>query len=274
MLQAHSFLWNYLWVVPNLFLLLLAFLLWKRAIWRQLPAFFLFAILSGAGDLTVFYADISPSVSGVNFWRVDWACLLIESFLKFIVIGEIFSRVLNPYPSVSRLGRTLITGFGAALVVFATLAAAYSHGDSTVQLISGFHLLEQTVFLVELGLIIFLFFFVRYFSLSWDRCSFGVLFGFGLSACGYLSTWAIMTNANPSAHGRTLFDFANMAMHNVCVLIWYYYLLVNPGRIVASNQPHAERTRHPSSVQVGGITPEPLEVLNAWNRELERLIHQ
>jgi hypothetical protein len=66
MLQAHSFLWNYLWVAPNIFLLVLGLIIWKRGFSRQFPAFFAFAILSAAGGLAVFLADILPSVSRKN----------------------------------------------------------------------------------------------------------------------------------------------------------------------------------------------------------------
>jgi hypothetical protein len=264
MLQAHSFLWNSLWVAPNVILLFLAVLLWRRGIWRQLPAFLAFAIVSAVGDLLVFSADIAPSVSPQNFWRVDWAVLLIESLLKFIAIGEIFSRVLNPYPSISRIGRVLVTGVGAALVLLASLIAAFSHADSTVRLISGVHLLEQTVFLIELGLILFLFVFTRYFRLSWDRPSFGVLLGFGVSACGHLAAWAIIANADPSARGRTLLDLLEMTTHQICVLIWFYYLLVPPK---APTRP----TVPPTDPPTGSAHEEDLDV---WNRELERLVHQ
>src|ERR1051326_7492098 len=182
MLQAHSFLWNYLWVAPNILLLALGILIWMRGLSRHLPAFLVFAIVSPLGGICVFAADIAPSVSAVNFWRTFWASALVESLLKFIVIGEVFSRVLGRYPSISRMGRLLISGLGAALVLLATLAAALARGDSQVRLISGFHLLEQTVFIVELGLVIFVFLFAAYFHLSWDRLSFGVLLGFGFSA--------------------------------------------------------------------------------------------
>jgi hypothetical protein len=256
MLQAHSFLWNYLWIAPNILLLVLAVLLWKRGTWRQIPAFLAFAFVSSVGDLTVFVADVTPSVSAVNFWYVDWAYLLIESLLKFIVIAEVFSRVLTPYPSISKLGRISIRSFGAALVFAATLAAAFSRGDNSSHLVAGAHLLEQAVFVIELGLILFLFVFAAYFRLSWDRLSFGVLLGFGLSACEYLASWAIMTNATPSAQARTLLDLLNMATHHLCVLLWGYYLLV------------------PQKIRTKPIVSLPQHNLDVWNRELERLLHQ
>src|SRR5215475_291667 len=157
MLQAHSLLWDYLWIAPNFFLFCLAIVLVKRGLARQFISFTVFAVVTAIGEIMVFLADVAPSVSAENFWRIDWANLLIGTLLKFVLIGEVFSRVLNLYPSISRLGRILISGVGAALVFGASLIAAVSRGDSTMRLISGFHLLEQTVFIVALGLILFLF---------------------------------------------------------------------------------------------------------------------
>src|SRR3954462_11824159 len=256
MLQAHSLLWDYLWVAPNLFLLAVAFLVWKRGLSREFPTFLAFAIFGALGDLAVFGADVAPFVSAENFWRLDWANLLLESLLKFLVIGEIFSKIFSPYPSISRLGRVSVSAFGAALVLIAGLIAGFSHGDSTMRLISGAHLLEQTVFVIESGLIVFLFLFAAYFHLSWDRLSFGILPALGISACGHLGTWAIIANASPTAQTRTLFDFLNMGTYHLCVLIWFYYLLV-PQRVVRKS-----------------TVPLPENNLAVWNRELERLLQQ
>lgn len=261
MLQAHSLLWDYLWVGPNLLLLLLAFLILHRGTWRSFPCFLAFAALSSTCQLGVYVADVHPLVTAANFWRVDWASLLVESLLKFLVIGEVFSRVLSPYPSVSRLGRVSVSGLGAALVVVAALAAAYSRGDSTERLISGAHLLEQTAFIIESGLIFFLFLFAGYFRLSLDRLSFGVLLGLGISACEHLATWAVMANTALSVHERTLLDFVNMATYHVCVLIWYYYLFV------PEKKPAGPKL--PPSNPPSGFGPDDLDLLN---QQLEQLI--
>jgi len=254
MLQAHSFLWNYLWVAPNLFLWVLAVFLWGRGLSLQIPAFLLFAVLSAAAELATFVADVVPSVSALNYWRIDWISLLVESFLKFVVIGEVFSRVFNPYPAVSRLGKNLVTALGAALVLLSGLVAGFAHGDSAFRIIAGAHLLEQTVFMVEAGLILFLFLFAAHFKLSWDRISLGILLGLGISACVHLATWAVIANASPSERARTLFAFLNMATYHFCVLLWFYYLLV------------------PSKVAVKSPAPLPENNLTLWNRELERLL--
>ena len=48
--------------------------------------------------------------------------------------------------------------------------------------------------------------------------------------------------------------FVNMATYHVCVLIWFYYLLV------------------PSKVAAKPAVPLPENNLEVWNRELERLV--
>lgn len=256
MLQAHSLLWNYLWIAPNLVFLVVGFLLWKRGLARHVPAFLAFAIIGSLGDLLTFGADIAPFVSATGYWRISWAVLLLEAVLKFLVIGEALSRLLVPYPSVSHLGRNLVSGFGAVLVLLGAMIAGFGRGDTSMRLISGYHLLEQTVFVIELGLVVVLFFFAAYFHLSWDRLSFAILLGLGISACVHLATWAVVSNASPSEHTKTLFGFIGMATYHLVVLIWLYYVLV-PERVGAKSE-----------------VPLPENNLAVWNRELERLLQQ
>ena len=265
MLQAHSFLWNYLWVAPNVLLLLLGVVLALRGVSRNFPYFVTYALVSPCCGLALFAADVIPSVTGINFWRVDWVTLSIESILKFLAIAEVFSRVFNPFPSVSKVGRNLLRGVGALLVFGAASIAALSLGDSSVRIISGAHLLDLSVFTVECGLILFIFALSAYFRVPWDRVSFGVLFGFGISSCIHLALWAIMTNAAPNAQQRTIFDLLNMTTYHLTVLIWYYFFLVRG----------AKGRRHEDSPPlVDGSSKEPQRNLEDWNRELERLIHQ
>jgi hypothetical protein len=256
MLQAHSFLWNYLWIAPNLYLLALGVIMWRRGLLRQARCFLAFSLLLPTMDLLRFVLDVAPWASAETFWAVSWVAIIVEGLLKFLVIGEAFSRVLQLYPSLARLGKLLISGFGAVLVLVAALAAALSQDPTQARLVAGFHVLAQTEYIIQFGLTIFVFLFVAQFKLTWDRLSFGVLQGFGLASCVYLASWAILANTNLSAHGRTLLDFLNSAVFHFYVLLWYYYALV-PGK----ETPRAE-------------VPLPAHNLELWNRELERLLQQ
>jgi hypothetical protein len=254
MLQAHSFLWHYLWVAPNLLLLVLAAFLWRRGTVRRFPAFFAFAILTSFGQLAVYAADILPSVSAATYWRVDWGDLILEGILKFALIGEIFALLFGSYASLAQLGKTLIRGTGIVLVFVAALAAAYAPKSEVFGIVSGANLLEQTTYLIECGALVFVFLFSAYFHLSWPRQVFGITLGLSVSACVHLATWALIDNGGLMHSTRIILTFVNMATYHVCVLIWIYYLLV------------------PGKVAVKSAVPLPENNLDVWNRELERLV--
>jgi hypothetical protein len=256
MFRAHSLLWHYLWVAPNVFLLALGFLLWRRGLHRRFPAFFAFVFLGAASELAVYFADVSPSVSPGTFWRVIWVSLLIEGPLKFAAISEMFAQVFDSYPSLARLGRQLIRAFGVGLVLAAAVAAAYAPKSSPFGIVSGAHLLEQTIYLVECGLLLFIFLFAAYFTLHLSRPVLGIGLGLGVSACVHLASWAIIANGELPNWRREILDFLNMATYHVCVLMWFYYLLV------------------PEKAVVESAVPLPENNLAVWNRELERLLQQ
>jgi hypothetical protein len=254
MFHAHSFLWHYLWVAPNLLLLVLAVFLWRRGIARRFPAFFAFAILSSIGQLAVYAADMLPWVPGPTFWLVDWGDLILEGVLKFALVGEIFALLFGSYASLARMGKTLIRGAGIVLVFAAALAAGYAPKNEFFGVISGAFLLEQTTYLIECGILVTIFFFSGYFRLFWPRQVFGITLGLSISACVHLATWGLIDNGGLQHSTRIVLTFVNMATFHVCVLIWFYYLLV-PHKVVAKS-----------------AVPLPENNLDVWNRELERLV--
>ena len=257
MLQAHSILWHYLWLGPNFFLLGLGVILVLKDKWRkEFPAFLAFCFLAALSELAVYSADVLPFVSAPAFWRVDWVALIIEGCVKFVLIGEIFAAVFGPYKSVVRLGTMLIRGAGVLLVMSASVAAALAPKSNTLGIIAGAHLLDQTIYLIESGLLLFIFGFAAYFRLTFDRGSFGISFGLAISSCVHLATWAVMANSNVADSSRYHLDFINMATYHLCVFLWFYYLLV-PGRVIAKS-----------------AVPLPENNLAVWNRELERLLQQ
>ena len=256
MLQAHSFFWHYLWVAPNVLLLLLAFLLWRRGLHRQYPALFAFTILSACAELAVYVADVAPSVSANTFWGVDLASLLIEGPLKFVLIAEVFALVFGAYASLAELGKLLIRAVGVILVLTAALAAAYAQQDSLFAIVSGAHLAAQSIYFIESGLLVFIFLFSAYFNIKPSRPVLGIALGLAVSACIHLATWGIAANSGLPPSKRVTLDFLNMVAYHICVLIWFYYLLV-PGKVAATS-----------------AVPLTENNLGVWNRELERLLHQ
>jgi hypothetical protein len=231
--------------------------MWNRGLNRLFPAFLTFAVLSAICELTVYSADVSSSIDPRTFWRVYWAGLLVVGLLKFVLIGEIFGQVFGAYPSVSRLGRILIQATGVVLVLTASILAGYASPNSHFGIISGANLVSQTIYLIESGLLVFIFFFSFYFRLKWDRPLFGIALGLSISSCIHLATLALIASGHLSEHGKLLATFFNMATYHLCVLIWFYFLLA-PRKKVGSKPPASLPTHN----------------LEVWNEELERLLHQ
>ena len=129
---------------------------------------------------------------------------------------------------------------------------------TAVGIVSGAHLLEQTIYLIESGLSSSSSCSRVTFRLSWTGPLLESLLGLGISACvasrllgghrqcGLLDIDAISFSI--SSTWRT---------YHVCVLIWFYYLLV----------PRESSYARPA-------VPLPENNLDVWNRELERLVHQ
>jgi hypothetical protein len=254
MLQAHSLFWHYLWVAPSALLLTLALLLWREHLYARFPFFIIFIVADAFQRIALYFADIIPSVSPETWWRMFWACLVVDGVLKFALIAEVFANIFSHYASLAKLGKVLIRAVGVFLVMAAAVAAAYAPRDSIFGIVSGAHLLEQTIYLIETGLLLSIFLFSAYFRLRPERPVFGIALGLAISACVHLATWAVLANGGLPDSKRTLLDFVNMATYHLCVLIWFYYLLVS------------------QKIAVKTAVPLPENNLDVWNRELERLI--
>jgi hypothetical protein len=252
MLQPHSFLWHYLWVAPCTLLALLSLLMWKRELHKEFPAFFCYAVFEAIGGGIVYAVDVNPRLSGAMYWRTYFCFLIIEVFIKFLVIGEVFSHLLRHYSGLGRSAKVLTSSVGVALVFTATIIAAYA-SPTPFWLISATRVLARSVSVVQCGLILFLLVFAAHFRLSWRRPVFGITLGFGIAASVHLAYWGLMADWLFGQKSYFL-DFLVMAAYHVCVLIWCYYLLI------------PQKNATTSAVLL------PEHNLDIWNRELERLL--
>ncbi len=253
MLQAHSLLWHYLWLAPHILQLALAVWMWRRGLHRLFPVFLTYTLFEAVEEFTLYGLDVLPWVRAETFWKAFWVGLIVEGLLKFALTGELFLHLLRPWPAVAKLGNRLITCAGAVLVLVAGLTAGFTVPANPYWLISGAHALQQSMYVVESGLILFIFLFAAYFKLAWNKNTFGIALGLGILSCEHLATWATIASGI-LADKSYLLDFANMATYHVCVLIWFYYLVVPPKAAIKS------------------AVPLPENNLDVWNRELERLL--
>jgi hypothetical protein len=257
MLQSHSWLWHYLWLAPHVLQVGLAVFLWRRRLHKFFPIFFAYIIFKAIEEFTLYGMDILPSVSVRLWWITCCTTLILEGVLVLGVIRELFSHLLRPRPVIVKASAHLFSYASAALVLVAIAAAAYAPMDHP-QYVWTYraHILLQSLYIVEGGLALFLFVFVAYHKLTWNRKDFGIALGFGVMFCEHVATYSVMaTGALPYSY-YYLLDFLNMTTYHASVLIWFYFLLT-PGKSAAT-----------SAVSL------PENSLDIWNRELERLLQQ
>lgn len=255
MLRAHSLLWHYLWLAPDLLQIGLVILLCRRGLQRIFPVFFVYAIYEAIESFTLYALDILPSVAAETYWSAFWVGVILGGIIRFAVIGELLRQLLRPWPALATTGNRLLSYTGAALTILATIAAARTTPDNPHWLIGGGHILQQTLYIVQCGLILFIFIFAAHFKVAWDRLTFGITLGFAVVFCQHLACWALIAGAK-MPDNAVLLTFLNMATYHLCVLIWCYYLLV----------PQKKATT--SAVAL------PENDLAIWNRELERLLQR
>lgn len=253
MLQSHSALWHYLWIAPQVVTFILTASLIRGDFRRRYPFFFAYLVFSTIEGICLYSFDVSPRISALTWWKAFWVGTIIEGLLKFLVIGELLYRLLHPWTSIAKLGRNLVSGAGAILILAAAVIAAFAVPEGSPWFIYGAHILSQTIYLTAAGLVVSLFLLAASFHVPWERTALGIALGAGFSWCVHLAVFALVTGA--VVRDRAWQDPAMMAAYHVTVLIWAYYLLL------------------PHRVSVPKTTPVlPETNLDLWNRELERLL--
>ncbi len=230
--------------------------LWRRGIHKLFPFFVAYLTFGAIEQFTLYTMDVVPLGSVEAFWQAFFAGAVIEGAIKFAVIGELFFHLLRSRPAIAKVGSRLISGVGATVLLLAVAAAAYTPVVHRPLIsISRAYVLLQSSYVVDCGLALFLFLFAAHFKLIWNHQAFGIALGLGVVWCEHMAVWAL--NASGAWLDKSaLLDFLNMATYHVCVLIWFYYLLV------------------PEKVAITSAVSLPENNLDIWNRELERLLQQ
>jgi len=251
-MYPHSFWWHYLWIAPDILLLITAWMMLRLGLFREFPMFLSYAVFESLQGATLFILDHSSAISGVAYWNAHWAGMLVSIVLRFAVIHEIFASVFRPYPALIGFSRLLIR-WTTVLLLFAAVILTASAAMDTPFLLSGVHLLNRAVGLVQSGLLVLLFIFCAYFRLSWRAYTYGIAMGLGIFASVDLATAALRVWLGTPAAGSYVFDFVTMTTYHCCVLIWLVYMLV----------PEA------ASQSVQDVPDHNLE---QWSAEMQRLL--
>jgi hypothetical protein len=251
MMVVHPFIWYYLWIAPYVLQLGVAWMLYRRGLHRELPAFIYFLVIGAIGT-AILVASLHDRRVSDNQYLFLWAAsVFAEAGLRIATIAQIYRQVFQSYPGLESLGRSLFRWVALSLMVVGIGMAMYAPPDGPHLLWNRFYMAQRTLLIIQCGLLLFLFVFAWYFGLSFRRHTLGIALGFGLTLSVNLAIAAIQSHLGTNWANLTNYFF--MAVYHVTVLIWWYYLLVpQPGSV-------ASRVISRSQLQ-------------QWNESLRRLL--
>ncbi len=243
-----------LWLTPHALQALILITLFRKKLFSQFPIFTTYTAYSICNFIVLFFNTRSASAHSSYFHWYAFG-LGVGTVLRFGVIGEAFTCLLWNFAVLRHLQKPLLRCLTIGLVLVSLGLAIYTQRDSAADL-KWFvvFVLNRTANTVQCGLLLFLFLFAAYLKVSWPKPVFGIALGLGVLSSVEMATTAIRTQVGDS--WPVILDLVTMSAYLCCVIIWLYYLLVP----------------EPDPAHI--IDKIPDGDLEAWNQELEQLLHQ
>jgi len=250
--------WHYLWVLRLILQAFLLVLLLRHKFYRSFPLFVLFTAYTIGLTIVLQTMNLSPSVTGYQYFYAYVLGTTISAALSFAVIYEISQHLLRDYPALRHLGANVFRGVTAVLALGAVLLAWSNPAAGLHMIMAKVDVIQQSVSVVQCGLVVFLLLFSGYFGLSLRSETFGIALGFGLMASMNLAIFTLHSLRETLAISATsnLFNMLRNSTSLCAVLVWVAYL----------------RAREPQTYIAS--TPLPGQDLESWNLELRRLVHR
>jgi hypothetical protein len=247
--------WYYLWIAPHLLQLVIAGIMVRRKLARVFPVFFAYTCFEVIEFGILFtFSRIHP-IATHSYFRLYCATAVVSTGLRFGIILGIVGQLVQRYAVLTEAAKPFFRWSTVGLLIAALGFAAYAGGDISNHSWFVLNMLNRTALILQTGILVSIFAFSRYLNLSWRNQVFGIALGIGIYATVDLVAAAIQSQTG-FLYG-SLLSYISMAAYHCSVLIWMFYL-VAPER---SGQSSLERV--PSHHEI-----------EAWNDELERLLHK
>lgn len=209
-----------LWVSQPLIQFVIAIVAYRRKLYKEFPAFFLYTVVWVA----MFCVEL-PVYLWTNdalYNNVFWTVAAIDVVLSFKVIHEIFADIFHPYPALKDLGTALFKWAALIMVLVSLVMISVAPGwDEPVR--RTILVVQRGVRVVQCGLVIFLLAFCKSLGVSWRRRSFGIALGFGLFSSVELLSTALYSGSHLRA---MLMNMITMGAYDAGMLLWLWYSLM------------------------------------------------
>jgi hypothetical protein len=238
-----------IWFLSPMLQAVVVVVMLRKKLFREMPLFFFYTIFHAVLACILF---ISFKISYPAYFYLYWGSEILDAFLTFLVIQEIFSTAFRPYKSLRSMGIWLFRGSLLALIAVAIMMAPGSEPFGVHRIIGAMIILQRSNLFVQAGLIFSLILSSRFLGLTWRNYVFGVALGFGAMAC--VTGLGVALQARLPAPFdewcRTVIGFGYI----LGVGVWMYYMLM------------------PSISQEVNRSQIDASPLKGWNRALEGML--
>lgn len=245
---------NAIWVLGAAGTVVALGLILGRGLLRSFPVFFSYLVFHAFDTLSAFLIFRYMGRTSLAYNYEYWVAQAIGLGLRFAVIYEIFSHLLQPYEGLRR-GSTVVFRWAAAvLLVGAICIAVLGPSNEPIWAVRGSLVMQRSIDVVQCGLLVLLFLSASYFALTWRNYVFGIALGFGVMATLELLASALAAQSSPLVSGVILNSLPRVA-YGLSTVIWVVYLALP----------------EPSRVDIKFL---PQHDLEKWNQELLQLLQR
>lgn len=208
-----------LWILGPSLQFVVAVMIIHRRLLKEIPIFFGYTVFHVVLAVTSYVAS---RVSYRAYFDVYWGAEILDMVLTLLVIQELFSRAFAPYESIRTLGRILFRLAALIMVISSVLLATSGSGRGSLSpLVDRFVSLERSVLVLEIGVLFVLFLAGRIFGIIWQRFTFGIAVGMGLTLSGEAIAAALRAFLGPA--GNQFYVWLEPVSYTVATAIWAYY---------------------------------------------------
>ncbi len=213
--------WFCLLIVPHVLFIPVAVTMFRKGLHRDFPVFFTY-VLCQILEFGVLFAMYVLKVPRPTSQIVDHLCREADVTLHFGMIQELFE---SPFADIIPMRRAMGRTFTALAIVLAGLVVL-----SIAPLLSripGYGVLRnyeiiESLNVAQCALLICVFVWHRFLGFRMSLNAFGIALGLGLVVFSEPLSYALKTVA--STRNSIFVDLAQMAVFQVSVLLWIYYV--------------------------------------------------
>jgi hypothetical protein len=247
---SHFFWFSHCLLLAGLFVEMI-----RCRFYHQFPYFTSYTLAAALKSAILLAINRSPVFNGQDYANAFLLGDAVVTPLLFGVIYEVFRHSFRDHPALNRLGSSAFRWVTVTLILFAIALAWFVPSTDSQGVMSAYFPLTRSLNFVQVGLLLFLLLFSRYFHLAFRSYAFGIALGLGVLAASNLGVNALRSQLRPSELSYRLLNAIGGGTYLACVLVWAVYLLKQKKGI------------HPP---VRLVPPNELET---WSQELQRLIH-